>query len=161
MNIEVTLFCQNFCYWLHWKLSKWQVSVQPMRNISIKIMTFLFNSSPPGQNGRHFADDTFKCIFFNENVRISIKISLKFVPKGLNDNKAALVGVMAWSDRRQAITWTNADPVQRCIYAALSEWRLEWNCHFGEDWSGLCLYLLQYLVWLNGSYYNNLCYLLT
>ena len=27
------------------------------------------------------ADDTFKRIFLNENVKISIKISLKFVPK--------------------------------------------------------------------------------
>ena len=24
------------------------------------------NSSAPGQNGRHFADDTFKCILMNE-----------------------------------------------------------------------------------------------
>ena len=31
------------------------------------------------QNGRRFADDTFKCIFFNENVWISFKISLIFV----------------------------------------------------------------------------------
>ena len=30
-----------------------------------------------------FADDTFKHIFLNENVRSSIKISLKFVPNGL------------------------------------------------------------------------------
>ena len=30
--------------------------------------------------GRHFSDDIFKCIFLNENVWISIKISLKFVP---------------------------------------------------------------------------------
>ena len=34
------------------------------------------------QIGRHFADDIFKCIFLNENVWISINISLKFVPKG-------------------------------------------------------------------------------
>ena len=40
------------------------------------------NTSPPGQNGRHFADDMFKCIFLNENVWISIKILMKFVPKG-------------------------------------------------------------------------------
>ena len=26
------------------------------------------NSSPPGQNGRHFADDNFNCIFVNETV---------------------------------------------------------------------------------------------
>ena len=42
------------------------------------------------------ADDTFKCIFLNENVRIMIQISLKFVPRDSNDNKSALVQVMAW-----------------------------------------------------------------
>ena len=30
------------------------------------------------------ADDIFKCIFLNENIRISIKISPNFVPKGPN-----------------------------------------------------------------------------
>ena len=42
------------------------------------------------------ADDIFKCIFLNENVWISIKISLKFVPKGLINNIPALVQIMAW-----------------------------------------------------------------
>ena len=51
---------------------------------------------PPGQNGRHFADDIFKCIFLNENLCILIQISLKFVSKGPIDNKWALVQVMAW-----------------------------------------------------------------
>ena len=32
------------------------------------------------------ADDIFKRIFFNENVRILIQISLKFVRKGPIDN---------------------------------------------------------------------------
>ena len=45
---------------------------------------------------RHFPDDIFKCIFFNENVRISINISLKFVPKGPIKNIPALVQIMAW-----------------------------------------------------------------
>ena len=48
------------------------------------------------QNGRHFADDIFKCIFLNENVSIAIKISLKFVPKGPINNILALVQIMAW-----------------------------------------------------------------
>ena len=48
------------------------------------------------QNGRRFADDTFKRIFFNENVRISIKISLKFVPRGPINIIPALVQIMAW-----------------------------------------------------------------
>ena len=42
------------------------------------------------------ADDTFKRIFVNENVRIAIQISLKLVTKSLIDNKSALVQVMAW-----------------------------------------------------------------
>ena len=42
------------------------------------------------------ADDIFKCNFLNEKARISITISLKFVPKGPIDNESALVQVMAW-----------------------------------------------------------------
>ena len=38
------------------------------------------------QNGRHFADGIFKCIFLNENVWFPIKISLKFVPYGMINN---------------------------------------------------------------------------
>ena len=56
----------------------------------------VFNTLGPRQNGRHFADDIFKCIFLNENVLISIKISLKVVPKGLISNIPALVQIMAW-----------------------------------------------------------------
>ena len=56
------------------------------------------NTLRPRQNGRHFADDTFKRIFMNENVGISILISLKFefVPKCLINNIPALVQIMAW-----------------------------------------------------------------
>ena len=57
----------------------------------------LFNTLRPRQNGRRFRDDIFKCIFLkNENVSISIKISVKFVPKGLINNIPALVQKMAW-----------------------------------------------------------------
>ena len=55
-----------------------------------------FNSLRPRQNRRHFADDIFKCIFFNETIWILIKISLKFVPKGPINNIPALVQIMAW-----------------------------------------------------------------
>ena len=54
------------------------------------------NTLRPRQNGRHFTNDTFKRIFLNGNVRISIKISLKFVPKGPINNNPALVHIMAW-----------------------------------------------------------------
>ena len=54
------------------------------------------NWSPPGQSGRHFADDILKCIFMNEKLYILIQISLKFAPGGPIDNTTALVQVMAW-----------------------------------------------------------------
>ena len=42
-----------------------------------------------------YADDVFNCIFLNEKFCLSIKISLKFVPKGLIDNIPAFVQIMA------------------------------------------------------------------
>ena len=50
----------------------------------------------PRRNEQHFADDIFKRIFVNGNVWISIKIPLKFVPKGPINNIPALVQIMAW-----------------------------------------------------------------
>ena len=61
----------------------------------IRRSPYSINTLRPRQNWRHFADDTFKCIFMNENARISIYISLKFVPRGLINNIPALVQIMA------------------------------------------------------------------
>ena len=54
------------------------------------------NTLRPRQNGGHFADDIFKRIFLNEIIWITIKISLKFVPRGSINNIPALVQIMAW-----------------------------------------------------------------
>ena len=43
-----------------------------------------------------FPDDIFKCIFLNETVWISIKIPVKFIPKGPINNMPALFQIMAW-----------------------------------------------------------------
>ena len=72
------------------------------------------------QNDHHFADDIFKCIFMNIKLYIFIKLSLMFVLKGPFDTQSVLVQVMAWRRR------TNADPVHRCIYAALGGDELNW-----------------------------------
>ena len=56
----------------------------------------IVNTLRPRQNGRRFPDDIFECNFLNEDVWISIKISLKFVPKGPINNIPALVQIMAW-----------------------------------------------------------------
>ena len=65
-------------------------------DLIISTRPHLFNSLRPRQNGRLFADDTFKRIFLNENIIISTKNSLKFVPKGFINNIPALVLIMAW-----------------------------------------------------------------
>ena len=55
-----------------------------------------FNSLRPRWNGRHFPDGIFKCIFLNETVWISPKITLKFVPNVQINHIPALVQKMAW-----------------------------------------------------------------
>ena len=84
-----------------WNLHPWKI-ITP-RDFYIHAYTSLvclpdiaLNSLRPRQHGRHFADDIVKRIFLNENFRISIKISLKFVPKGSVNNILALVQIMAW-----------------------------------------------------------------
>ena len=46
-------------------------------------------------NDRHFANDIFKCIFLNENVRISSEIWPNFVSKVPINNIPALNEIMA------------------------------------------------------------------
>ena len=54
------------------------------------------NTLRPRQSWRHFADAIFKCLFLNENIWISLNISLKFVPTVGINNMPALVQIMAW-----------------------------------------------------------------
>ena len=44
-----------------------------------KFINSVINSSPPGQNGRHFADGIFRCIVSSEKFPFLIQISLTFV----------------------------------------------------------------------------------
>ena len=54
------------------------------------------NTLRPRQNSHLFPDDIFKWIFLNNNVWISLRVSLKFVPKVRIINIPALVKIMAW-----------------------------------------------------------------
>ena len=89
-----------------------------------------FNTLRPRQIGRRFADDTFKRIFLNENARISIKISLKFVPKGPINNNPALVQIMAW---RRPGDKPLSEPVMVRLLTHIGVTRPQWvkacNCH--------------------------------
>ena len=54
------------------------------------------NALKPEQNGRHFADDIFKLIFFNEYCCVLIQISLKFVSRDRTGNTPQLAQIMDW-----------------------------------------------------------------
>ena len=56
----------------------------------------MINTLRPRRNGQYFRDNIFERIFFNENVCISIEISLKFVAKGPINNIPSLVQIMDW-----------------------------------------------------------------
>ena len=72
---------------------RWQNSTKCKRsNGSCVVSRFI--SSPPGQNGRHFAENIFICIFVNEMFCILIKISQMFVLNSLIDNNKVLVKQM-------------------------------------------------------------------
>ena len=53
------------------------------------------NTLRPKEFCRHFADDTLKCIFFNENIWNAPNIPLKFVPMVQINNIPALYQLMA------------------------------------------------------------------
>ena len=64
--------------------------------ITVSANDLALNTLRTRQNGRLFADNIFQRMFFNQNVWISITISLKFVPKGPINNIPTLVQIMAW-----------------------------------------------------------------
>ena len=85
-----------------------------------------FNTLRPRQNGRHFPEDIFKWIFLNENVRISIKISLKFVPSVLISNIPTLVQVMAW---RRPGDKPLSEPIMVSLLTHICVTRPQWVNH--------------------------------
>ena len=98
--VEILQSCPKPSTWVQWNtlvliwgMSPWQPLLWLQ---SWHPVLYVMNTLRPRQNGRHFADNIFKCIFLNENVSFSIKISPKFVPKGPIYNIPALVQIMAW-----------------------------------------------------------------
>ena len=100
MSINFYMIFSIFCRWGVWWWT-WQdlygnscktVSLKCAQiNKTYKVLHFLYlnieitkavhlNTLRPRQNGFHFADDIFKRIFMHENIWVSLKISLNFVP---------------------------------------------------------------------------------
>ena len=64
-------------------------------SLVLVLLVMAVNTLRPRQNGCRFPNNIFKQIFMNKNIWISIKFSLKFVPKGPINNIPALVQIMA------------------------------------------------------------------
>ena len=94
-NVGSCLRGINVCYWEYVGSCLRRINV--WWNVVYESVISLVNSSPPGQNGCHFADAIFRCISVNEKFCILIWVSLNFVPMGLIGDMSQLVEVMAWS----------------------------------------------------------------
>ena len=94
------------------------------------VFQYSIKSWRPRQSGRHFPDDTFKRIFLNENVWISIKISLNCVPRGPINNIPALVQIMAW---RRPGDKPLFEPMMVCLLTHICVTRPQWVKCFLKD----------------------------
>ena len=97
-RIEKWSFEQNSNYYkLYNNNKRWLV---PLRGwcteIQFRDISSSFKMSLKHWGQEKMTDDTFKCIFDNQNLEISSKTSLKFVPMDLINNISSLVQIMAW-----------------------------------------------------------------
>ena len=101
----------------YWPRSTWSVMTYGLTGIQ------WVNTLRPRQNGRHFADAIFKCIFLNENAWISLEISLKFVLKVRINNIPTLVQIMAW---RRPGDKPSSEPVMVSLLTHICITRPQW-----------------------------------
>ena len=126
-GLTTCLWCWAFAT-VDRRTSLWQYC---LKGISV------FNTLSPRQNGRRFTDDTFKRILLDENIRISIKISLKFVPKGPINNNSALVQIMAW---RRSGDKPLSEPMMVSLLTHICVTRPQWvkvltSVNVSENWT--------------------------
>ena len=113
----------------HTELKFWKGIVSSTRhnNIATPHKTYvvldIVNILRPRKNGRHFAVDIFKCIFFDENAWISLKISLKFVPEVRINNIPAFIQIIAW---RQPGDKPLSEPMMVSLLTHLCVTRPQW-----------------------------------
>ena len=74
VKIDIKTCAGNF--WLYeYRCETWNRDLYTPEQHPVPVTCYILriNSSLPGRNGRHFANDVFKCIFVNETFCISIK----------------------------------------------------------------------------------------
>ena len=87
------------------------------------------NTLKSRQDGHHFPDDIFRCIFLNENEWYSIKVSLKFVPKVPINSIPALLQIMAW---RQPGSKLLSEPMMVSLPMHICVTRPQWVNQIGK-----------------------------
>ena len=120
-NLNTTKLLSVFPYFSAWCMASQDV------HRKTRFVKVLFNTLRPRQDGCYFADDVLKCIFLNENVWISLKIPLKFVPMGPINNIPALVQIMAWrrsGDKPLSEPMMVSLPTHICV--TLPQWVKAW-----------------------------------
>ena len=128
-------------------------SIWSQSHMSAELLPMYNNTLRPRQNGRRYADDTFKRIFLNENVRISIKISLKFVPRGPINNNPALVQTMA---RRRSGDKPLSEPMMASLLTHMCVTRAEWDKgNNKKHCERLRFYQIQPTPWFHWQKFNN------
>ena len=100
----------------------WQKMHLKMMAVLCGPQSWICSPISPAQNGHHFADDIFRCIFMNEKFCILIKISLKFVLKGPVDKKSIGLENVLVPTRQQAIIWTKANLIPWHICGTRGRW---------------------------------------
>ena len=108
-----------------------------------------------------FSDDILKWIFLNENVWISINISLKFFPRGPINNIPTLVQVMAWhrpGDKPLSVPMMVRLPTHICV--TRPQWVKVCRCHImyvvciissGNGLSPCKIYVIYVLIYITIS----------
>ena len=80
-----------------------------------------------GQIAALFADDNFICMFLYQNFWISNKISLKYVPCGLIDNKPPLIQIMGC--RR-----TSEKPLSEPMKGQFADAFMRYSASLNQNW---------------------------
>ena len=126
--------------------------------ISVKIyldkepaVFIVVNTLRPRQKCHHFADDTCKGIFLNENVWILPTISLKFVPKSLINNIPALVHIMAW---HQSGNKPLSEPVMANSLLHICVTQPQWAKHYCTI-NIITVFQIEYRIWFKSFNRNN------
>ena len=129
----------------HWFFNNDARCIYSLHKLGRYYMIITFNISWPRQHGRHFPDDTCECIFLNENVWISIKMSLKFVPIGPINNSPALIQIMTW---HQSVDKPLSEPMMvNLLLEHICVTRPQWIKSYHDTFTDLSAHVCLSLEW--------------